>query len=279
MQIANGNLNYILGMNIGLRARQVLQAPGADPVDLNYVGASLINGVGTRWGAQTVNLTEYEVWSQLTTMTGPGGDSDTVTGTVGNWNVSPFDYSRGLSGHGAETFIKTDANVIMLVDALDRAMHPKLVVEAESGSSSPPVMMSSNNVPPGLLNGGLSAINITSGYSLTYSSLVPPEPDIYPWHNFRYRVRLRASNTGSSPCTVTVLVTQGAYQWTDSIIVPVTNAVHNYVVVDNNNGFYQSSPLTLATGLPFSVVLSIGGTGAGPCAFDNFVIESEGIPR
>ena len=281
IQLANGDLNYLLGINFGLRSRQVLQAAGVAPTDLNYVGASLINGVGTRWGVQTLQTSEYYVWTKYTTMSGPGGYPEPLkTGvTITDWiEAAPFDYSRGIYGNGAETFIKTDANVIMLIETLDRAMHPKLVVETETGSSSAPLNITSNNVSP-YFNGGMSVINLGSGASITYSSLMPPDTANTPFHNFHYRMRLRASNTGTAQCPVSISVNQGAYHWSDTFLVPVTSHPHDYVVVDNMKGFYQSSPLTLINGMAFSVVLSIGGSGFGPCSFDDFVIESEGVLR
>jgi hypothetical protein len=275
VDLASGELNYLLGINIGIRARQVLQAPGVAPTDLEYGGVSLITGIGSHWAAQVAR--ESHVWSETTTMSGPAGKRSSGT----DWDSAPWEYSRGDS-IGAETFIKTDASVIALVDTLDLALHPRLVVEAETNSSSSPIPVSNNDPTsnPPRLNGGLSLSgNGSAAQTLSYPTLVPPEPAVGSLSHYRYRFRLRAANASPSATTVvSVTVTQGTYTWFDSISVGPTTNLYEYLVFDSNSGYYSSNPLTLASGTPFAVTLTIPA-GSAPWAFDDFILESEGIPR
>jgi len=125
----------------------------------------------------------------------------------------------------------------------------------------------------------MSVTGTGSATSLTFLSLMPPEPAVGSLSHYRYRLRLRAANSSTtSPNTVQVTVTQGAYSWTDSMSVPSIANLDEYVVTDSTNGIYSTNPLTLASGAAFSVVLAIPA-GSSAWAFDDFILESEGIPR
>jgi len=289
VDLATGDANYLLGINAGVGPRQVLSTSRSLATDSQYVGAGFINGAGTHWGAQCTHAAEHHIWPlpQFTATNGPSAQKnlDPTTKQQINWTLAPFEFSRGRAS-GTETFIKTDASVIALVDTLDRALHPRLVVEAESGSSSPALSVMLNNfidttVSPAIeyFNGGQSVFGATSGSSIHFSGLMSPESAISPGPNYRFRVKLRASNYGTTPCTVSLTVTQGSASWSDSFVVAITGSPYAYVVVESTQGIYSSNPLTLQSGVAFSATLSIGGSGQGPCDFDDVVFESEGIPR
>jgi hypothetical protein len=143
------------------------------------------------------------------------------------------------------------------------------------GGGSPSIQ--SNNLPapaPGTdrLNGGLSVVGMASGDQLAFTGLMPPEPlsTSTPLNNFRYRCRLRVSNAGSGNATITTVINQGTMTVTRSFTVAPTGNAHEYVMVDDGNGYST----VLVSGTVFSLSCAVGS--AGPCAIDDIVLESEG---
>jgi hypothetical protein len=285
IRIALGDLNWLLGMHMGVVSRHVQSAVGVADSDLERVGASFINGVGSHWTKMIVG--GLHAWTQPTIVTGIQGHPITTTNSSGvsiitGWMSSPFSYSRADFGP-SESYIKTDGTFLMGLDALGRVLHPFLAIEAENfnsytgfGGGSPSIQ--SNNVPgssPGTdrLNGGLSVVGMVSGNQLGFSGLMPPEQlsSSTTANNYLYRTRLRASNTGATT-TVSVVITQGTTVSTRTFYVPTTAATHEYVLVDDVTGY--SLPLLSGTTFSFICTCSVGSPG--PCAIDTVVFESEG---
>ena len=115
-------------------------------------------------------------------------------------------------------------------------------------------------------------MNLVSTNQLTYSALMPPEPfsGNTTANTYHYRARLRASSTGPTT-SITLVITQGTLVWTRYFSVTPTAATHEYIMVDDTTGY----SLPLLSGTSFSMTCTVGG--AGPCAIDDVVFESEGI--
>ena len=173
VHLAVGNLNWLLGIHVGISSRHVRSLGGAADTDLAHAGASFVNGVGRHCAMQVVQ--GLHAWTQPTLLNG-----------VGSRLAAGFAYSRG-DYSTSESFLKHDGQLLMALEAVDRALHPFLVVDAKAAGRA-----------------------LVRGDSLAFEKLAPPGRFATDGaRSCLHRVRLRASNGGGEATAIRLTIAQG----------------------------------------------------------------------
>ena len=147
-KLATGALNWLLGLNYGVRGR--FSEPGSD---VQFVSRSLVANLGS---APTHHYyIGIHQWTQATTLNGLGGTPPTKVGNGNNATylgprIAPWDFNV-FEVATSESFLKSDGMVLMAAEGLGQMLHPFRVLEAESytcygGSDNDGVQTESNNV-------------------------------------------------------------------------------------------------------------------------------------
>jgi len=281
VQLATGNLNWLLGLHRGVASRHVQSASGVADSDLEFSGASFVSQIGRRFGIQVVYGYHSADWTQPTTVSGFGGES-TGSGTTSNWSVAPFDYGQG-NYVTSESYIKADGAVLTAIETLGRVLHPRGVIEAENfslKSSSTASTQSNNEWNVGGVdrpNGGLSVVDLSGGDTLQYLNVLPPETNAGSGASnlFNYTLLLRASNYSSGNVTVNITIASPGYTtWSASVTLAPSSAPdkHEYVIYSTPT----SNPISMHTGSPYSITLQFGGGPMG-MSIDDLVLVSGGV--
>jgi hypothetical protein len=171
----------------------------------------------------------------------------TLLNGVGSRPAASFAYSRG-DYSTSESFLKHDGQLLMALEAVDRALHPFLVVDAKAAGRA-----------------------LVRGDSLAFAKLVPPGRFATDGaRSCPHRVRLRASNGSGEATAIRLTIAQGTTSTSRTLCDPPTGGLDEFVVVDDGAGF----SLPLASGTEFSIECTL--LGPGPCAIDAIVLDGGG---
>lgn len=263
VELASGNLGYLLGMHPGVRGRYA-----NPPSDEEYVGAGFLNALTSLTAAQMWyddNIKGNLTWWLTPSVENPlHGDDPVVDFPAPEYPPWTFTPHKAPDG---ETYILPDGILLVAAEALGRVLHPQLVLEAEdytTGSQSfNPVV--NNDPAAGLLNGGESLVGLDGGDTITHD-FIPPAKD---GMTHQYRILLRVANPTATTQLVLVTVNPGPGQWSTAVTVPVgpSSQIHDYIVVEAT---LQSSPLLpVAT---HTLQLEFPGTTGG-LSLDSTVVK------